>query len=126
MNNPVVQKLGNTIFNLLMVDNWLICIFRTNNDLWSLLQFLGEKLAAGEPVPKEIYVFTLVGINSNIYDISVVETGRIVRMPINLPSEDEPKDRFVYTAVHEHIETERLKELVREAWPQIMEVLLHD
>ena len=55
-----------------MVDDWLLGLFRTNQDVWRFLEYLGEQLEAGEPVPKEIHVFTVA--TTGIAEIIVLDT----------------------------------------------------
>lgn len=121
MNNPNIQRVGNTVFNLLMVDDWLLALFRTNQDVWHFLEYLGVQLATGEPVPKEIHVFTIA--TTGIDEIAILETAKIVRMPLKVLDHDKPQLRYIYTAIHEDAEVERLKEIVRVSWLEIMEVL---
>lgn len=120
-SNPNIQRLGNTMFNLLMVDDWLVGLFGNSRDIWRFLEYLGRQLAAGEPVPKEIHVFTVVTTAPG--EIEVLETAKIVRTPLQGPQEKEPKDYFIYTAIHEDAEVGRLKEIVQTHFFQISEVL---
>jgi len=121
MSNPNIQRVGNTVFNLLMVDDWLLGLFRTNQDIWRFLEYLGVQLATEKPVPREIHVFTIA--STGIDEIVILESAKIVRMPLKVLDHDRPQIRYIYTAIHEDAEVERLKEVVRASWSEIMEVL---
>jgi hypothetical protein len=139
MNSPYIQKVEGTLFNLLMVDNWLVGLFRTNNDIWRFVEYLSEQLAAGEPVPQEIYVVTLAGPNQWRWKnriqgyvagpSDILEMARIVRMTLKLPSNDEnarETDYLVYTALHDSPEAEKVRVMVKEYFPQILMALYEE
>ena len=113
------------MFNLLLIDDWLIGLFGTNNDIWRFLEQLGKQLEAGEPVPKEIYVFTVSHMNLSS-ETHILETAKIVRTSLNIPSNDEEaltKEYFIYTAMHDDPETKRVALVVQKVFHQILKVL---
>lgn len=124
-DNPHIQRVGNTMFNLLLVDEWLVGLFRTNNDVWRFLTYLGEQLDAGEPVPNEIHVFTIV--TTGTPEVEILETAKIVKTPLKMPPDENGVVRivecFLYTAIHDGPEVAQLTEIVQSTFPQIMEVL---
>ena len=118
--NVNIQKVGNSVFNLLLIDQWLVGIFRTNNNVWDFLRYLGDQLDAGEPVPKDIFLFTCATTGTE--RPAVLERAKIVRTAIEVSGKP-PKDYFLYTAIHNDEEINRVNELVEELFPQIMEAL---
>ena len=120
--NPLIQKVGNVMFNLLLIDNWLIGLFRTSNDVWRFLEELGRQLDAGEPVPSEIHIFTVA--TTGTPEVNILEMGKILKRPLKMPPDEHGvisiKECFLYTALHDDPEVEAL---VRNFFPQIMEVL---
>ena len=121
MTNKLIQRVGDTMFNLLLVDDWLMGLFYTNNDVWRFLEYLGRQLEAGEEVPNEIYIFTVA--TTGTPDVAILEIGKVIKTPTQMPDETEKKDRFVYTAIHEGPEWTEKEEIVRALFPQIMEAL---
>jgi hypothetical protein len=130
MSNPNIEKIMSvgegSLFNLLMVDDWLVCLFPTNNHLWSYLGYLGQQLMAGEPVPEKVYLFTIAAARASVgYEApSVLEAGKVVKTKLTTVDDDGNQiERFIYTAIHDDHELREVKELVDRHFPQIIEVL---
>lgn len=123
--NPYITKVGGPAFNILMVDDWLVGLFKTNNDIWRFLKYLGVQLSNGEEVPDKVYVFTVVITGVPEAPLKILETAKIVKMnlPLDQP-EEKRKPYFVYTAIHNHqSEHEEVKKKVLTLAPDIMETL---
>lgn len=120
MTNTLIQKVGGTSFGLLLVDDWLVGMFRTMNDVWHFLEYVGIQLSEGEPVPSEIYIF-LITTADNPDHVEILETGKLVKTAITV--EGVEKEFFVYTALHDEPNTKEVHNKVLELLPTIIRTL---
>ena len=134
MTNPNVERVGDSLFNLLTIDDWFVGLFQTNNDILPFLYSLRAKIDDGEDVPEVIYVVTVSTVGDPPRRFTILDRAKIIKTTIRQLSADDPsgknsptKESLVYTAMYDgNPETDKLDGLILNLFPQIMEALYED
>ena len=128
MANRLIEKAEGYMFNVLIVDEWLVGLFKTNNDAWRFLEYLGERLAEGKKVPDQIYIFMIAVTGIPEDPVKILQTAKVVKKNVRLDmNSDKRTPFFVYTALHRpDPEVDHAQDAISLYWPQIEEVLNND
>lgn len=120
MGNINIERVGGSMFTILVVDEWLVGLFYTNNDVWRFLTHLGKQLSDGEPVPEKVFIFTvtLTGVPED--PVKILETATIFKTKLDMLDSEE--EYFIYKVLYDSA-AKKLEDLVRKYWADIEEVL---
>jgi len=133
-DNPNVEKIGNGLFNLLMIDDWFIGLFRTNMEIWRFMEHWHESLSTDAELPKKMYVLVVVTkgdppVSFTIVDKAMLTVTSVKQLSVDDPKGENspPKDMLVYVAMFDDDpETEALEGIVAAALPQIIKEVFYD
>lgn len=127
--NVNIEKVGGTAFSLLIFDDWLIGLFRTNQDLWNFLWDVRVKLKNDEQdLPEELFMLTVAETEIPEDPVKILEMAKLTKImgrkyPTN-PESEETCPYVLYTALHnDDGESDRVKDLVSIHWEAIKEAL---